>query len=140
MTFGSNLIIDVVTLAEESRWIIIEILFNGVHDHRWPYGDKIQDYLQEEITKHKPAAILMNFLNYRYDWGNELWGPIFVASVDLKNSKIRPCSIVAVGQTGESIKSLLVAGNAQNTLDIELFNENTRALEHVRGRLDDANA
>ena len=139
MTFGSHLIIDVVTLATECRWAIIEIVFSGVHDHRWPYGDKIQDYILEEIARHKPAGIVFNFLDYKYTWGNELWGPIFIACTDLKKKTIRPCSILAMGQTAESIKSLLVEANAREILNIEIFYEKAKALEYLAKRLNDVN-
>jgi hypothetical protein len=136
MTFGKDLTIDVVALDEGHGKIIIEISFQGVHDHMWPYRDKIQDYLQEEIAKHEPDAIILDFLNYQYDFGNELFAPIFTVSWDSKNNKIRPCSIIAAGQTAKSLKSLLVESMIYKVLNIELFCEKEKALEYVKRRFD----
>jgi len=135
VNFGRVLTIEIVALDEERGKAIIEISFSGVHDHRWPHRDEILDYLREEMRERKPSAILINFLNYQYSWGNELFGPIFEISWDSENSRTRVCSIIASGKTAESVKNLLTNSNTLGVLDITLFDEKEKALDHLKSRL-----
>jgi len=98
----------------------------------WPRGEKIREYLQEKIRELKPEAILLDFLNYKYDWGNEIMGPILLASLDPNSTRIRPCSVLAMGRTAKALKSLLVEGNVDKILNIKLFSEKKEALEHLK--------
>lgn len=93
-------------LEETQRGAILEIAFKGVHDHSWPHGKRIRSFVEEEILRIRPAAVVFNFREYRYDFGNEIADPIMVACLGRKHRAPLPFAIIAEGITSHSLKSL----------------------------------
>jgi len=129
--FGQDLEIRVIVHENVSKGIILEFEFHGIHDHMWPHGKEIYSYLEKETDKHKPDAVLLNYLQYQYTFGNELGGTIMIPILNMKEKRIRPCAIVADGPTAKSLQSLMVASDIRRTINIEMFGKKEFALEYL---------
>jgi hypothetical protein len=103
---AKDLVIRTSTLDDEDRGTIQVISFTGTHTHHWPPGASVQDFIDTEIRKAKPAACLFDFLGYDYTFGNEIGGPIMAAFVH-GGAPPSPVAIVAQGRTARSLKSLM---------------------------------
>jgi hypothetical protein len=135
MKFETDIIIDTNLLDKGSQGIILEFKFSGVHDHSaWPSWE-IHAYLEKEVEKHKPDAVLVNFLHYQYGFGNELGNAIFPCDINSKEKSFRPCAIIAKGSTKKSIQSLLTNGMIQKIFNIVVLEDKADALEHVKKEL-----
>ena len=135
MKFETDIIIDTNLLDKSPQGIILEFKFSGVHDHRaWPSWE-IKAYLEEEVDNHKPDAVLVNFLHYQYEAGNELVSAIFPCAFNLKEKSFRPCAIIAKGFTKKSVQSLLNVGMIQKVFNIVVLEDKVGALEHLKKEL-----
>lgn len=132
MKFGRDIAIDFNILSKSPQGVILEIEFRGIHNHSWPHGKEIYDYLEEVVDKHKPDAILFNFLQYQYTFGNELMGTILIPICNFKQKSIRPGVIVADGPTKNSIQSLIDESMIQKVFNIVVLSNKVEALEHVK--------
>ena len=135
MKFGRDMVIDTNLLDKSPQGIILEIKFRGVHDHTWPHHLEIYSYLKKEVDKHKPDAVLVNFLHYQYAFGNELVNAIFPCAINSKEGSFRPCAVIAKGSTKKSIQSLLNEGMLQKVFNIVVLEDKMDALEHVKKEL-----
>src|SRR5512137_2447690 len=104
---AKDLVIRTDAVDDAKRGIRIEISFSGIHEHHWPAGagTKIQEFVEGEIRRVRPAACLYDFLGYDYSWGNEIGGPIMAALL-YGGAPPPPIAIVAQGRTARSLKSL----------------------------------
>ena len=135
MKFKTDIIIDTNLLDKNPQGMILEFKISGIHDHRaWPSWE-IKAYLEEEVDKHKPDAVLVNFLHYQYVAGNELVNTILPCAIDLKEKSFRPCAIIAKGFTKKSIQSLLNAGMIQDVFNIVVLEDKVDALKHLKKEL-----
>jgi hypothetical protein len=135
MKFETDIIIDTNLLDKSPQGIILEFKFSGVHDHRaWP-GWEIKAYLEEEMNNHKPDAVLVNFLHYKYGAGNELGNALFPCAINSKEKSFRPCAIIAKGFTKKSVQSLLNAGMIQKVFNIVVLEDKVEALELLKKEL-----
>lgn len=116
-----ELTIRVQILEETEKGAILEIAFKGIHDHNWPHGRRINSFVKEEVRKINPAAIVFNFVEYRYDFGNEIADPILVAPLACEHPAALPFAIVAEGITSRSLKSLFAPSKLETVFKYEFF-------------------
>jgi hypothetical protein len=135
MKFGKDLEINAKLLEEVSQGVILEFEFRGIHDHMWPHGKEIVAYLKNEVNKHKPYAILLDFSKYQYTFGNELMDVILTPAINSEEESTRPCAVIAEGLTKNSIQSLIDESMIQKVFNIVIFTNNEEALEHIKKEL-----
>ncbi len=114
---------------------ILEVAFRGVHEHG--VGLQVSKYVEETVHQTNPAAVVLNFLEFDYVFGNDIAGiqcAFFNRSTD-KKITIRPCAIVANGQTAKSLLSLIQSGNLLQVFDIQFAESIDAAVEQLRSRL-----
>jgi hypothetical protein len=114
---------------------ILEVAFSGVHEHG--VGLQVGKYVEETVHQTNPAAVVLNFLEFEYVFGNDIAGiqwAFFNRSAD-KRITIRPCAIVAKGQTAKSLLSLIQSGNLLRMFDIQFAESIEAAVEQLRSRL-----
>jgi hypothetical protein len=86
--------------------------------------------------------VVLNFLEFEYVFGNDIAGiqwAFFNRSAD-KRITIRPCAIVAKGQTAKSLLSLIQSGNLLRVYDIQFAESVDAGVEQLRFRLAASNA
>jgi hypothetical protein len=77
---------------------ILEVAFSGVHEHG--VGLQVGKYVEETVHQINPAAVVLNFLEFEYAFGDDIAGiqwAFFIRSAD-ERITIRPCAIVAKGR------------------------------------------
>jgi hypothetical protein len=114
---------------------ILEVAFSGVHEHG--VGLQVGKYVEETVHQTNPTAVVLNFLEFEYVFGNDIAGiqwAFFNRSVD-KRITIRPCAIVAKGQTAKSLLSLIQSGNLLRVFDIQFAESIDAAVEQLRSML-----
>ena len=74
-------------------------------------------YIETVLAQETASAIAIDFLHYRYESGNDLFG-LFSFGFDLVARRVRPICIVARGQTLSSLKTLLDRGNVGDAFDV----------------------
>jgi len=131
-----NLLIQTRILEETDRGTIQEIAFKGIHDHLWPAGWRIQEFIKEEVRKVMPDACLFDFLEYEYEFGNEIAGPIMAPMLAHGAPPFAPIAIVAQGNTARSLKSLFVGCNLGKVAEIEFFEDSASGCAFLHGVLD----
>jgi hypothetical protein len=134
MKFGTDIAIDVKLLKRGPPKTILEIKFIGIHNHSWPHGKDIHNYLKTIVEKHEPDAIILDYLQYQYSFGNELGDTILTPIIDFKKKSFRPCAIIAEEPTMKSIHSLIVYGDIEKVCDIVLLSDKAEALEYLKKR------
>ena len=135
MKFERDITIEANLLDRSTKGIILEIQFIGIHNHLWPHGKDIYDYLEAVVEKHEHDAILFNYLQYRYTFGNELISTIIIPVFNFKQKSIHPCAIIADGSTKTSIQSLMDESMIQKLCNIAVFTDKMKALEHIKKEL-----
>jgi hypothetical protein len=138
MKFERDISIEANLLDWNSGGIILEITFIGIHSHFRPHGKKIYDFLEAVVNKHRHDALLLDYLKYRYTFGNELLSTIIIPIFNFKQKSIHPCAIIADGATKNSIQSLLNESMIQKVCNIVVFSDKVRALEHIKRELSTA--
>ena len=119
---------------------ILEVAFSGVHEHS--VGLQVGKYVEEIVHQTNPAAVVLNFLEFEYVFGDDIAGiqwAFFNRSAD-KRITIRPCAIVAKGQTAKSLLSLIQSANLFRVYDIQFAESIDAAVEQLRFRLAASNA
>ena len=106
MKFGQELEIKVTLHEEVSKGVILEFEFHGIHDHMWPHGKEICSYLENEVNKHKPDAIILNYSQYQYTFGNELGGTIMIPSLTQKKKVFAHAQLSQMGLLRNRFKAL----------------------------------
>jgi hypothetical protein len=81
---------------------VLEVAFRGLHD--WEHGRTMDAYIRERVDAELPAAIVINLLEYDYEFGNDLAG-LFAAWLH-PSGRVRPVCIAAHGRTLRCLKSL----------------------------------
>lgn len=117
---------------------ILEVAFSGVHEDG--VGLQVGKYVEETVQQTDPAAVVLNFLEFEYVFGNDIAGiqcAFFNRSAD-KKFTIRPCAIVAKGQTAKSLLSLIQSGNLLRVFDIQFAENIDAAVEQLRSMLGGA--
>ena len=115
---------------------ILRISFSGIYFEG--VGRQLSNALLPAIRQHQPAAVILDFLQFRYRGGND-FGEIVEAFVRRRlNGKValRPCAILATGSTSKSLMSLFVSAKLLETFDLSLFEDLNSATEHLRKRLE----
>ncbi len=131
-----NLVIRTRVLDDTKGRLIQEIAFIGIHDHFWPAGRKIREFVEGEIRKVDPAACLFDFLGYDYEFGNEIADPIMVAILARGAPPFPPIAIVAQSGTARSLKSLFALCNLEKITEVDFFEDSTNGCAFLRGVLD----
>jgi hypothetical protein len=131
-----NLVIRTRILDETEGRVIQEIAFIGIHDHHWPVGWKIQEFVEGEIRKVDPAAYLFDFLEYEYEFGNEIGCPIMATLRARGAPPFPPIAIVAQGGTARSMKSLFAGFNLKKITEIEFFEDSASGCAFLHRTLD----
>ena len=124
-------------LAKAGPNKILTVELKGVHDHHWPHGAQVRRIVEEEVRQIKPAAVLFDFLDYRYDSGNEIGEPIMTAYIASAPQLIRQMAIVATGSTASSLKSLFVAGMWEKLFNLGFYEDIASGREFLRRALEE---
>jgi len=130
-----NLVIRSRIIEEPGCRIILEISFEGIHDHRWPAGERIQEFIESEVRKARPVAGLFDFRGYDYAQGDEIGAPI-MAVIGHGAWPLRPIAIVATGQTARLLKSLHAGSNLDKITDIGFFEDTASGCAFLQQALD----
>lgn len=112
---------------------ILEIAFAGVHEG--DAGQQIGNYVTGIVEDLEPAAVILNFIKFKYTFGNDIAG-ICSAFVRKNPPSARPCCIVAKGKTAKSLWSLLDSAQLTTTFDITFYENVAEAVYHLRSRLE----
>ena len=59
-------------LEATPRGTILEVAFSGVHEHG--VGLQVGKYVEETVHRTNPAAVVLNFLEFEYVFGNDIAG------------------------------------------------------------------
>ena len=129
---ADNLTIKTVILEGPGTNVILKITFSGTHDHLWPHGHEIDAFIKEETNAVGPAACLFDFLDYRYEYGNEIGGPIMAACIDPARQAIRDFAIAATGTTAIRLKSLFAGSNLEKVFRFGFFDNSEDGLAFLR--------
>jgi len=135
MKLGQNLEFKAILLDDVSQGVILKFEFRGIHDHGCPHNKEIVEYLEKEVEKYKPDAILLDFLQYQYKFGNELMNVILTPVFNPEKESIRPGAIIAKEKTKDSIQSLIYESMMHKVLNIAILENNEEALEHIKKEL-----
>lgn len=138
--FEKEISIEANLLDRYPEGIILEIKFIGIHEHFRYHGKNIYDYLEAIACKYRHDALLLNYLKYRYTFGNELLSTIIIPLFNFKQKSIHPCAIIADGITRDSIQSLLDESMIQKVCNIVVLTDKMKALEHIKRELSTDNA
>ena len=87
---------------------ILHVAFSG--KHHYSHGTQMVTQLEEAVASERPNGVLVDLLQYDYEFGNDVCG-LFFAGRRKESPTIVPTCIVAVGKTRAGIESLYVAGN-----------------------------
>jgi|GEM_PF-580389 serpin B len=101
-----NLLIRTQILEATEKRVILEIAFEGVHEHPWPYRSKIRDFIKAEVLDKAPAAVIFDFTEYEYEFGNEIGDAFMTMLMARKPPVFVPFAIIARGTTARSLTSL----------------------------------
>lgn len=132
---AKDLVIRTKTVEEGSRGVLLEILFEGVHDHYWPAGWDIQAFVEGEVRAAAPSACLFDFLGYDYTFGNEIAGPI-MGVLRYGGRPCPPIAVVAQGETLRALKSLFDLCGLEKVTDFALFKDPASGYAFLRQSLD----
>ena len=115
---------------------ILHISFSGIYFDG--VGQELGDYLVAALRQYQPAAVVLDFVHFRYRGGNDLGQIVhafFTKGPDGKTI-FRPCAIVASGRTAKALLSLLSLGRLLETFGLRFFEDVSPAAEDLRARLD----
>jgi len=114
----------------------LRLIFTGVHEDG--VGHLVSDYVVEALKLHDPAAVILDFLHFKYRFGNDIGGVVqaFVHRGADGKAAVRPAAIVATGRTAESFMSLLGPSRLLDLCGVRFFADVASAARDLRGRLD----
>jgi hypothetical protein len=133
---AKNLVIRTRVLDATEGGAIQEISFIGIHDHHWPVGRKIHDFIKEDFLNSKALACLFDFTGYEYGFGNEIGGPIMAVILARGAPPLPPIAIVAQGHTARSMKGLFAFSNLEKIIEYEFFEDSESGCAFLRRVLD----
>ena len=117
---------------------ILEIAFSGVHTGG--VGMEVGDYVTKTVEADLPAAVILNFLRFKYVFGDDIGGIVHAFFRKGEGTRLRPCGIVARGKTAKSMRNLLELAQLTEYFDVSFFEAVPEALDHLRSRLRGQNA
>jgi len=122
-------------LEVTSRGPILRVAFAGTH--RDGVGALVGDYVREAMRIYEPAAVVLDFLHFKYRFGNDIGGIVqaFVGEGVDGEGAIRPTAIVARGATAKSLLSLLRPTKVTELFGVTFSEDVGSAVEHLRARL-----
>jgi hypothetical protein len=89
-------------------------------------------YVEEVISKNRPAAIVFNLLDYQYVFGNDVTA-LFTAAYDRDTKKPRPVYIAATGTTHRSLRNLFNGARIQQVFRVEFVDNTEDAVQRLGG-------
>jgi hypothetical protein len=136
MLWGGKLESNSELVLVTAQGPILRVAFSGVH--RDGVGQLVGDYLAEALERHQPAAVVLDFLNFKYRFGNDIGGIVQAFVCDDADGKAvtRPSAIVATGRTAKSLMSLLQPMYVLDDFAVRFFLDVSSAVEHLRVRLE----
>ena len=90
----------------------------------------------DAVERHRPAAVLLNFLGFDYQAGNDIAGILRAFWTDGEKPALRPCCIVAVGRNRESLMSLFTDGKILEAFDVRFFSDHEDGVRCLKERLE----
>ena len=134
MVFGPKMLECRKEVLEVTRaGKILEIAFSGVHKDG--VGQEVGDYVIKTVETDQPAAVVLNFLRFKYIFGNDIGGIVRAFIREGEGTRLRPCGIVARGKTAKSMRNLLEMAQLTRCFDVSFFEAVPEALDHLRSRL-----
>ena len=123
-----------------AQGLILRVAFSGVH--RDGVGHLVGDYLVETLKQHQPAAVVLDFSQFKYRSGNDIGGIVQAFFRKHSDGKvtIRPSAIVATGSTATALMSLLQPTKILDVCSVCFFPDVNSAVDHLQTRLDPATA
>jgi len=131
-----SLLIRTQILETTDEGTIMEITFKGVHDHHWPYGGKIRDFIKAEVLDKEPAAVIFDFSEYEYEFGNEIGDPLMAMQMARKPPVFIPFAIIAHGTTARSLMSLSRGSGLERIFKFGFFEDVEAGLAFLRKEMD----
>ena len=116
---------------------VLEVAFRGLHD--WEHGRKMDAYIRERVDAEMPAAIVINLLEYDYEFGNDLAG-LFAASMYRRPPPLRPVCMAAQGRTLRCLKSLFRGSRLELVFEVSFAESRETAVADVRRQLQGSHA
>lgn len=115
---------------------ILRISFSGIYFDG--VGRELGNYLAVALRQHQPAAVVLDFMHFRYRGGSDLGQVVQAFFNKGPDDKVvvRPCAIVAAGRTAKSLLSLLSLAKFLDTFDLKFFEDVGSAAEHLRVRVE----
>ena len=100
------------------------------------HAREICDFVSKLVGSTDPTAILFDFSDLRYRWGDALGGALVCAMFDGREESGRPrvVSVVAQGRTLRAMNSLIELSQSED-FRIELFENRETALLQIEKRL-----
>jgi hypothetical protein len=129
---AKNLLIRTQILEATDKGTIMEIAFEGVHEHHWPYGGKIRDYIKAEVLDKEPAAAIFDFSEYEYEFGNEIGDPFMAMLMAREPPVFIPFAIIAHGTTARSLTSLFRVSGLERIDKFGFFEDREAGLAFLR--------
>jgi hypothetical protein len=112
---------------------ILEIAFSGVHAHG--VGKEVGDYVIKTVEADEPAAVVLNFIKFKYVFGDDIGGIVRAFYRKGETTRLRPCVIVARGKTAKSMRTLFEMAQLTKCFDVRFLEAVPEALDYLRSRL-----
>jgi hypothetical protein len=124
-------------LLETERGSVVEIAFRG----RYPigsdgnsHGSKMTAYTADVVKWERPATVLFNLTELRYEWGDAIGG-IALPFLDRDTSSFTPACVVAKGKTARALQWLFEDRIIFGLAGFKLFTEAEQGLRFLKKQL-----
>lgn len=96
-----------IRLADQDQ-PVLHVIVQG--RHHWTHGPKLYDHIQQRASEEHLGGILLDFLAYEYECGNDV-GCLFLVGYGRKSGVHRPLAILATGKTRAALGTLAAAAH-----------------------------
>ena len=122
--------LDTATVLHEldCSAVALEVIFRGAHGTG--VARQVQRFLIESVREHRPALLIVNLLDFKYQVGDDIGAALVTAWVDLRRlGSERQCRILARGRTAKSLHCLLEITRTLPMFGGHLFSDLESALD-----------
>ena len=119
-------------LATYDDGCVLRFEFHG--NHHYSHGPIMSSYMQEALAEKNIAGIVIDLLDYEYEFGNDVAGVLFIG-FDRVSQTSRPVCIVAQGRTRAALLGLFGGDEGLRKFGSITFASSTNeALDWLRSR------